>query len=159
MLRFLLQVAFAAFFCVPAFAGGLLPDRASVLVASHHVNASQRFEELNPGLFLTWEDRAFGLDYSLGAYRNSYGRGSVAAFAALPVVRWREGEISLSLGAAYYPGNGRTFRLHAGDVVPMAGLQLRHRAFLVQVLPSDGRHTAAVVAAGLTFPLQRGRYE
>jgi len=159
MMRFLLQVAFAAFFCVPALAGGLLPDRASVLLASHHVNASQRFEEINPGLFLTWEDRAFGLDYSLGAYRNSYGRGSAAAFAALPVVRWREGEISFSLGAAYYPGNGRTFRLHAGDVVPMAGLQLRHRALFVQVLPSDGRHTAAVVAAGLTFPLKRGRYE
>ena len=50
------------------------PDRISILLSSYHVDAKQDFEQVNPGGFLTWENRMGGLDYSLGAYRNSYGR-------------------------------------------------------------------------------------
>lgn len=62
-----------------------------------------------------------GLELSVGAYRNSYGRGSLAATVALPVARWRDGEVSIFAGAALYPQDGRQFRAHLGDLVPMAG--------------------------------------
>lgn len=125
-------------------------DRASVLLGSAHVGAMQSFEERNPGLILTWEDRA-GLDLSFAAYRNSYGRGSVAALAALPVIRWRRGEAALVAGLAWYPQDGRRFPLHAGDVVPLAGISLRHGHAFALILPGDGNSTDATIAFGLTF--------
>lgn len=132
----------------PALAG---PDRISILFGSHHVGG-QGFEEINPGVFLTWEQHR--LDLSVGAYRNSYGRLSVAAVAALPI--WSQGETEVSLfgGLAHYPGNGRNFAIHAGDVVAIGGLQLRHENLFVQVLPGGG-DMPVVIAAGITFSLRR----
>lgn len=131
------------------------PDRVSILGGSYHVDAKIAFEQVNPGLFVTWEDRWMGLDYSVGLYRNSFGKASVAASAALPVVRWDEGELSLFAGAALYPGDGRFFAVHAGDVVPIGGLQVRHRNLFMQVIPSDGVYTDAIVSAGITFNLHK----
>jgi hypothetical protein len=132
----------------PAHAG---PDRVSLMLGSHHVAASAVFEEVNPGIFLTWEDRAFGLDYTVGAFRNSFGRGAVAGLVAWPV--WQQGETQAALfaGVAHYPGDGRRHRFHAGDFIPVAGLQIRHRNVFAQIMPSDGRTARAVVAVGLTF--------
>lgn len=137
-------------FAASAHAG---PDRVSILIGSHHVAATDRFEEINPGLFLTWEDRG-GLDWSAGVYHNSYGRTSVAATAALPLNRGGKVEFSLFAGAALYPEDGRRFRYHAGDVVPVFGLQVRAGPVFAQVIPSDGKATAAIISFGLTFPLK-----
>jgi hypothetical protein len=128
-------------------------DRVSVLIGSHHAGASQPFEGRNPGLILTWEDRG-GLDLSVAAYRNSYGRTSVAALAGLPVAHWRGGAASVVAGLAWYPQDGRTFTVHAGDVVPLIGLQLRHRHAFLLILPGDGKAADAVIAAGITFRLE-----
>lgn len=133
------------------------PDRVSILTGSHHIGAAVSFEEVNPGVFITWEDRAAGLDYSLGAFRNSYGRGSVAALAALPVVSWRSGEVALFGGAALYPRDGRTFRAHLGDVVPVGGVQIRQGNSFVQIMPGDGRVADAVVSFGFTAILGGGK--
>ena len=126
------------------------PDRVSVLLGSAHPGADRTFEQVNPGVFLTWEDRALGLDYSVGAYRNSYGRASIAATAALPVIDRGQFQLALFGGLALYPGNGADFAVHAGDVVPIAGLQARLGHGFVQVMPGDGM---AVAAFGLTFPI------
>lgn len=132
----------------PAGAG---PDRVSILVGSHHIAANQAFEELNPGVFLTWEGRR--LDWTVGAFRNSYGRTSVAATAALPL--WQAGDLRLEAfaGLAHYPVEGRTIRLHVGDLVPLGGLQLRWRNLFVQAIPLDGVVAAGVVSFGVTFGL------
>lgn len=126
------------------------PDRISILLGSQHPGANVSYEQINLGVFLTWEDRTWGLDYSVGAYRNSYGRASVAATAALPVIE--RGQLALAVfgGLALYPGNGQNFAVSAGDLVPIAGLQARLGHGFVQVMPGDGM---AVVAFGLTFPL------
>lgn len=132
-----------------AAAGG--PDRLSILLASHHSGARVPFKVATPGVFATWEDRALGLDWSIGAYRNSYGRPSVAGLAALPVWRRGQTQVSLFAGAAYYPRDGRTFRVSIGDVVPIGGVQLRHRGLFVQIMPSDGRAARAVISTGVTM--------
>lgn len=149
-------VAFVIVLCLlvlttaPARAG---PDRVSFLAASHHFDASIKFTEINPGLFLTWEGpRA---DLTAGLYRNSYGRLSLSALAAVPLVRWPGGQLAIFGGVALYPVNGRNFRAHIGDLVPMGGLQIRHKNLFAQLIPSDGRHASAIVAAGLTFALPR----
>lgn len=127
------------------------PDRLSILMGSRHPGAKATFEQVNPGAFLTWEDRALGLDYSLGIYRNSFGRASVAATAALPVIERGRLQVAVFGGLALYPGHGDQFAAHAGDVVPIGGLQARYGHGFVQIMPGDGM---AVVAFGMTFPLQ-----
>lgn len=127
------------------------PDRVSILLGSNHIAAKMDFEEVNPGVFLTWEgDR---VDWSVGVYHNSFGKSSVAATVSLPVLRWRDGEAAVFAGAALYPGDGRTFAVHVGDVVPLVGVQLRQGNVFTQIIPSDGHTVAAIVSVGLTFDL------
>uniref|UniRef100_UPI004047A34A hypothetical protein n=1 Tax=Yoonia sp. TaxID=2212373 RepID=UPI004047A34A len=128
------------------------PDRVSILMGSDHVNAKYPFNEFNPGVFLTWEGPV--IDWTLGAYLNSYARGGVSLTASLPVVEWDEGSLDLFIGAALYPVEGRKFALHVGDVVPIGGLQLRQGQAFMQVIPSDGLWTDAIVTFGVTFPLE-----
>lgn len=125
------------------------PDRISVLLGSYHIDAKLPFESRNPGMFLTWEDRS-GLDWSLGAYRNSYGSASVAATVALPILTRRNAQLSIFAGVALYPGDGRNFAAHWGDLVPLAGVQLRTGHVFLQVIPSDGAATDAIVSFGFT---------
>jgi hypothetical protein len=127
-------------------------DRLSLILGSRHLGGFG-FDGRNPGLFLTW-DRA-GMEWSIGAYRNSYGRGSLAATVGLPVVRWNRGAASLFFGLAWYPKDGHRFRAHAGDIVPIGGLQVRRGAWFIQVMPSDGRPVRAILTTGLTFPLDQ----
>ncbi len=135
---------------LPALAG---PDRLSVLLGARHPGGTG-FESSTPGLILTWEDRA-DFDLSFAAYSNSYGRGSVAALAALPVIRWRQGEAALVAGLAWYPQDGHRFPLHLGDVVPLAGISLRQGRAFALILPGDGKTTDATIAFGLTFSMER----
>lgn len=127
------------------------PDRISILLGSQHPGASVAYEQVNPGIFLTWEDRAMGLDFSAGVYRNSYGRASIAATAAFPVIEHGKFQASIFGGLAVYPGNGADFAFHAGDLVPIAGIQARFGHGFLQVMPGDGM---TVLAFGLTFPVE-----
>jgi len=145
-------VSVMVLFAGPAAAG---PDRASILLGSKHLGATMEFNETNPGLFLTWEDRgSLGLDYSVGGYHNSYGKGSVAATVGKTFEVAPDFDIGIFGGAAYYPENGRTFGVHAGDFVPMVGAQARYKNAFVQVLPSDGIYADAIVSFGVTFSLK-----
>ena len=134
-------------FATPAIAD---PDRVSVLIGSRHIGASG-FTEQNPGLFLTWER---SLHWSVGVYRNSYDRRSVAVFAARPVAAWRGGELSLFAGLAHYPQDGRRSRVALGDTLPMAGVQIRQGLVYAQIIPMDGKPVDALVSFGLTVPLK-----
>lgn len=137
----------------PAAAG---PDRLSFLLGSYHVGATQSFEEFNPGAFLTWTNLMWrgALDLTVGAYRNSYGDGSLAVTTAYPFVRTEKWGLELFGGLAWYPGNGDQFSYSAGDVVPLAGLQARYRNVFVQAIPSGGSSVDAVLSFGLTFALE-----
>ena len=131
------------------------PDWVSVLIGSKHVNANRSFEEVNPGVFATWVNPR--LHWTLGAYRNSYGRGSVSATVAAPVLRWDDGEASLFVGAALYPKDGRKFAAHIGDVVAIGGVQLRHKKVFMQALPLGGDWDKPVFSFGLTFPTNQNK--
>jgi hypothetical protein len=129
------------------FAGHMLaaePDRISLLMGSHHIDAKTYFNEVNPGVFVSW-DRV-----TLGLYENSYGRTSVAAAYAFPILRRPELEVDLFAGVALYPEDGRRFAIHAGDWVPMAGIEARSHGLFVQIIPSDGVWTDAIIGFGIT---------
>lgn len=140
------MIRIGALLCLLATAA-TAQDRVSILAGSHHFGASVEFQESNPGLFLTW-DRV-----TVGAYVNSYDRQSVALTYALPVMSGDDWSVDLFGGAAWYSGNGRGFAVHVGDIVPIGGVQARYRNVFVQLLPSDGKATDAIIAFGLTFDL------
>lgn len=149
MMRLIGAIAFLVFLGQPVVAG---PDRLSFLVGSQHIGAEPGvFQDFNPGLFVTWERN---VDWSLGAYWNSYGKVSIAGVVGFPLIRSAEGSVSLFAGLAWYPEDGRNYAIHAGDIVPLVGLQARYRNLFVQVVPSDGVHVDAIVSAGLTFSLK-----
>lgn len=130
-----------------------LADRVSLLLGSYHFDASG-FEEFNPGVFYTWEHSRVG--YSVGGFRNSYGRGAVAGTVSLPFFRWDSGEFSIFAGAAYYPEDGsRIASQITGDVIAIGGLQLRQGYTFFQLIPLDDRGADAVLSYGLTFPVKK----
>ncbi|MCF3594449.1 hypothetical protein LZG00_10600 [Rhodobacteraceae bacterium LMO-12] len=130
----------------PATAG---PDRFSVLLGSKHIGASG-FNELNPGLFASWEKGRIG--YSLGAYMNSYERASVAATAHLGLFEWQNGALSAFGGLAWYPKDGHRFQTHLGsDIVGIGGLELRYGHVFLQFLPTDAGGASGLVTFGLTW--------
>lgn len=127
------------------------PDRISILLGSKHLGG-EGFNESNLGVFLTWEKPRVA--YSTGVFHNSFGRPSIAATVDVPVIRWDGGQASLFGGVAYYPEDGRNFRYHVGDLVPIGGVQVRHGNAFAQIIPSDGRAVDAIVSFGFTTSLE-----
>lgn len=149
------------------------PDRVSVLMGTHHafeipmtaaLTGDHDWTEVNPGVFLTWEgkhDAPLGaLDWSVGAYRNSFGDLSIAAVASLDLIEWEArggGALGVFAGLAHYPDTGQHFAVHWGDVVPLGGVQLRQGNLFVQVLPGKFEPLSPIVSFGLTFDLNPTR--
>ena len=120
------------------------PDRIDLLLGSYHVGAQTEFNEVNPGVFVSWDQ------VTVGVYANSYGRTSFALAYAFPILQSGEFDLDVFAGVALYPQNGRNFALHAGDWVPMAGIEARYRGLFVQIIPSDGVWADAIIGFGLT---------
>ncbi|MEM1074459.1 MAG: hypothetical protein AAF665_01120 [Pseudomonadota bacterium] len=142
-------MAAAALLCAyPAVAG---PDRLSVLLGSHHVNATRDFQEFNPGVFLTWERQ---LNYSVGLYYNSYEEVSPLVSVGKDWEVAPDFDLGVFFAVAVYPGDGDEFRVSAGDVVPFLGLQARYKNVFTQFIPADGDSVDALFTFGLTFELE-----
>jgi len=122
------------------------PDRIFILAGSHHIGTEYDFQEVNPGMFLTWERQTF--DFTFGGYVNSYGMGSVAASVAYPIARGEDWSIDVFAGLATYFGTTNP------DIVPMAGLQSRYGPVFAQYVPvPGGQYIDGLVSFGLTFPV------
>ena len=131
------------------------PDRVSIMLGTHHAGATLDYDEVNPGVFVTWsglmwQDR---LDLTVGGFRNSYGDLSLAVSTALPLVRQEDWSIDLFGALAWYPDNGDRFAHAFGDIVPIAGLQFRYRSVFLQAIPAGGDSVDATFSFGLTFPI------
>ena len=136
---------------LPAQAG---PDRISFLLGSKHFGATG-YEEFNPGVFATWSNAALRgrADLSVGGFRNSYGDGSLAVSLALPLIGDATWGIDVLSALAWYPGNGHRFTYHAGDLVPLLGLQSRIGPTFIQYYPASDRRAEVTLVFGLSFPL------
>lgn len=128
----------------PALAG---PELISIHAGSYHVNPARDFEEFNPGIFLTWNR---SLDWSIGAYRNSYGELSLAGTAGYAFYDDGDTRLSLFGGVAYYDQAEARFGTSFGDLVPLAGLRVEHGPFFLQVIPLDGGEADAILSFGIS---------
>ena len=133
-----------------ASAAGAGPDRVSLLFGSYHINARDDYDQLNPGVFLTWEGR---FETTLGVYRNSYGKIAESAQVLYPVANWKNGQLQVFAGIAHYPGDGDTVAVHLGDLIPIAGLSARWGNLFAVMIPCFCEGFDALVAGGVTFPI------
>lgn len=147
-------------------ARGLAPDRAYLTFGSQHLNVDPadfglvRWNEVNPGLILTWEDRGpWGLNYSLGAFQNSFADLSLYAATsrtwAIGTAGWRLGWV---LGLANYGDNARFVRSQIGQSgwIVTGGAQIEFRNFFVQIQPAGtqrGGGQGAILVTGISFAL------
>lgn len=148
-----LTVALALGVGVKAFAG---PDRVSILGNSKHIGFRyDKYNETNPGVFLTWDDAiAPNVDFSVGAYQNSYARLSVMASASWLPIEVGPIQAGVFAGVAHYPVNGRDQPFHIGDWVPMAGVQVIAGNFFIQAMPASTNLKRSIIAAGITFEVK-----
>ena len=143
-------------------ADGLTPDRLYVPLGSYHYNLTPpnpgqtSWNEFNPGLVFTWEERLATLDYSIGAFYNSYE--DVSAMVSVGKF-WDVGQVSLGgvVTFADYGDNARHFDVTLGNsnVVVLPAIQMNYRNAFVQLVPAPdfNGNSGAVVGFGLTFAL------
>lgn len=148
-----------------AWAQNLSPDRISIPLASKHYGMDgyfkngelRSFTEFNPGLLFTWEDRALGLDVTVGGYRNSHSNASAVAYLSRT---WEVANTGLHvgpfLGTAYY-GNDTRFidsRVTSNGFVLVGGLYARWGNVFLNVVPNPiDDNLRPIVGIGITFPM------
>ncbi|RPE71064.1 hypothetical protein EDD53_0177 [Pacificibacter maritimus] len=130
--------------------GSLAPDVLQIPLASHHFGdwgESSDFNEFNPGVILTWEDRLAGLNYSIGAYKDSKSATALHLSAAK---MWDIGQYTQAgiVGAYIHSfGDGYT------GIAP--SIQLNHKYIFVNVATGYDDDFYGVVGTGITIPLGR----
>ncbi|MEQ9695430.1 hypothetical protein [Shimia sp. SDUM112013] len=145
-----------------ATAEGLRPDRLYIPLASYHYNLTppnpgqNSWNEFNPGLIVTWEDRLWTLDYSAGAFLNSYE--DVSPMVSMGKF-WDVGQVALGAVASFadYGDNARHFDVTLGssDIVVLPAFQVNYRNAFMQVVPAPdfNGNSGALFAFGATFAL------
>ncbi|WP_460274619.1 hypothetical protein [Celeribacter sp. ULVN23_4] len=136
----------------PALADGLAPDYAMIPLASHHYGDwgkehGDDFNEFNPGLMLTWADRAYGLDYTVGAYRDSMSDTSVHLSAAK---MWDIGEhAQAGIVGAYIHSFGDGYTGFAPSI------QVGYKYFFINAATGYDDDIYGVISTGIVIPLGR----
>ena len=136
----------------------LRPDRVYLPFASHHTMPASRYgrdrwEEVNPGLILGWEDRGPGRLFDLGAgvIRNSHGIVAPTLSLGVSAPLTGRAEVGLTGSLVYYGGDGDIFDGHVGGgVFLVPALQARYGNAFAQLIPASG---GPVLLFGLTFPI------
>jgi len=142
------------------------PDRVYLTFGSKHLNIDPTnfglasWNETNPGVIFTWEDRGrLGLNYSLGAFQNSFADRSLFASTGKT---WAVGDTDLRLGfvvgLADYGQNARLIATQLGtsDWIVTGGAQIEYRNLFFQLQPAGrqlGGGYGAVLVAGVSFAL------
>lgn len=138
------------------------PDRILFQLGSKHFNMDESsslggFEEINPGITLTWENRLYDLNYSVGAFRNSYGKlapvvGVSKFWNVAPDV-----DLGLFGGLSYYGDEADFISVNLADsgVIPLAGVQANYKNLYLQLIPTDDQAPGFgfLAVTGITFGL------
>ena len=142
-------------------ASSLKPDRVYVSMASKHVNLTPdpetEYNEINPGLILSWDERKYGLNYWFGGIRNSFSTISPYAAAAK---MWPLGS-DIKLGifgsiAGYYSNGSISTKIGNSEYVFLGGFQFECRNIFIQLQPTliNNKNIGGVFNTGISVPLK-----
>lgn len=133
------------------------PDRLYLPLASRHIGLDPadfgrtRWNEVNPGALLVWEDRFLTLDYGVGAFLNSFDEISITALVGKTWEIGQDANIGAILQFSDYRKNSEFFPVALGSVALIPALQLRYRNVFALAQPG---YQGGVLAAGITFALR-----
>ena len=147
----------------------LVPDRLILTTGSRHINMNgfyhdfrfHPFREKNPGIGLVYENRAGGLDYTIGTYRGSYRQCATFAHVSKMFPVLGEGPWAIHagpfIGIAHYGQDAQFIESRIGNssFVGIAGLQFRSGPFFLTAtpMPNAAGKPALLVGFGLSTPL------
>ncbi|AJE48187.1 hypothetical protein [Celeribacter indicus] len=152
MLKTTLRAALAAALSTPLAAADLAPDYALIPLASHHYgdwgeDDGDDFTEFNPGLLFTWAERAGGLNYTFGAYRDSMADVSLHLSAAK---MWQIGPYAeAGIVGAYLHSFGEGYTGFAPS------LQVNYKHLFINAATGYDDGVYGVVSTGLIFDIGR----
>ena len=137
------------------------PDRVYISMASKHVNLTPdpgtEYNEINPGLILSWNNRKYGLDYWSGVFQNSFS--SISPFAAAAKM-WPLGS-DIKLGvfgsiAGYYSNGSISTKIGNSGYVFLGGFQFEYRNIFIQIQPTliNNKELGGVFITGVSLPLK-----
>ena len=142
-------------------ASSLKPDRVYVSMASKHVNLTPDpgtgYNEINPGLILSWNNQKYGLNYWFGGIRNSFSTISPYAAAAK---MWPLGS-DIKLGifgliSGYYRNGSISTKIGNCGYVFLGGFQFEYRNIFIQLQPTliNNKNIGGVFITGISVPLK-----
>lgn len=133
----------------PAYPFGL-----EATIGSHHILATEDFEERNWGLGV-YHDLGDRWTVSGGAYRNSYGDTSVYALAERRMttvsVLGQPVDVDLFGGVAHYPGAEAKGLPHLGELVPVFGVQAEAGPVVLGFVPAINDVAKGIVTLRVRF--------
>lgn len=139
------------------------PDRLYVVLGSHHFGIDPAgfgrtaWNEINPGVVLSWEKRFLGLNYQLGAFVNSFAQTGGYVSVAKSWDLKSGSSIAAVMSLADYGANSQYFPVELGNSnwVLIPGIQYNRNKVFAQWWPSPqaGKPWAGVLSVGLRFPV------
>ena len=137
------------------------PDQMYVSVASKHVNLvpdpGTKYNEINPGLILSWNKRKFGLNYWFGGIQNSFS--AISPYAAAAKMWPLSSDIQLGIygSIAGYYGNGSiSTKIGNSGYVFLGGFHIEFKNLFFQLQPTliNDIDVGGVIITGFHIPLK-----
>ena len=139
----------------------LNPDRVYVSIASKHVNLvpdpGTKYNEINPGLILSWNKRKYGLNYWFGGIQNSFS--TISPYAAAAKMWPLSSDIKLGIFgsiAGYYSNGSISTKIGNSGYVFLGGFQFEYRNIFIQLQPTliNNKNIGGVFITGVSVPLK-----
>ena len=160
-LKTILTIILLIFTLGTADASSFKPDRVYVSIASKHVNLvpdpGTEYNEINPGLILSWDNRKYGLNYWFGGIQNSFS--AISPYAAIAKM-WPLGS-DIKLGgfgsiAGYYSSGSISTKIGNSGYVFLSGFQFEYKHIFIQLQPTliNNKSLGGVFITGFSIPLK-----
>jgi len=142
-------------------ASSFKPDKIYVSVASKHVNLTAdpgtKYNEINPGLILSWENRKYGVSYWAGGIYNSFS--AISPYFAVAKLWSISPDLELGVFgsiAGYYSNGSISTKIGNSGYVFLGGFQLEYRKIFIQLQPTliNNNSLGGVLITGFSVPIK-----
>ena len=160
-LKTILTIIILAFNFGRVDASSFKPDSVYLSMASKHVNLTAdpgtEYNEINPGLIFSWNNRKYGLNYWLGGIRNSFS--TISPYAATAKMWPLGSDIKLGIFgsiAGYYNNGSISTKIGNSGYVFLGGFQFEYRNIFIQLQPTliNNKNIGGVFVTGISVPLK-----
>ena len=160
-MKIILAILLLTFGFEKVYASSFNPNRVYVSIASKHVNLAPdpgtKYNEINPGFILSWDNRKYGLNYWFGGIQNSFS--AISPYAATAKM-WKvtpNAHFGIFGSIAGYYGNGSiSTKIGNSGYVFLGGFQIEYKNLFFQIQPTliNNSNVGGVIISGFHIPLK-----